>query len=64
MHGWWDVLIVIFLSLLFSHSDPFDLNHNLGAGLSRKSKLHLFVNFVQSPVPVTIATEFLLFSLQ
>lgn len=23
----------------FLHTDPFDLNHNLGAGLSRKSKL-------------------------
>lgn len=29
------------------YSDPFDLNHNLGAGLSRKSKSLLFVIVVQ-----------------
>lgn len=43
--------LLSFLSL-FLYSDPFDLNHNLGAGLSRKSKLILLVNLVQSLVPL------------
>lgn len=47
----------------FPYSDPFDLNHNLGAGLSRKSKLLLFVNLVVSLVLLMHVIEFLLFSL-
>lgn len=42
----WIVAFPTWLSFLFSwiFLDPFDLNHNLGAGLSRKSKLTLFIN--------------------
>lgn len=47
----------------FPYSDPFDLNHNLGAGLSRKSKLLLFVNLVPSLVLLMHVIEVLLFSL-
>lgn len=31
-------------------SDPFDLNHNLGAGLSRKSKLFFCIALLFVPI--------------
>ena len=60
--GW---TVCCHLTYLFNHlySDPFDLNHNLGAGLSRKSKLLLFVNLVKFLVLLMHVIEFSLFFL-
>lgn len=51
-HGCVDEIMTFFG--LFSTTDPFDLNHNLGAGVSRKSEQKRFLT--RSPVGVWEST--------